>query len=134
MAKTKLTIEEAASIIEGEGLEYAPQHHTSGDKFADPKLRKLWNAAGKGLDSIDEYIKKNKPNKLGKPKMEKPYTIEDAIYILDMENVQDYTSGDSFRDKKFGKLWDSAQKALNNLEQYVNDYMESKEENEESEE
>jgi hypothetical protein len=47
---------EAASIVENEGLAYAVQHYIRADKFKDPELRRLWQAANDALDELEAYL------------------------------------------------------------------------------
>lgn len=54
------TIDDAASIIEEEGIGYAVQSYIGHESFEDSKLRKLWRNAEKALDELQEYIRENK--------------------------------------------------------------------------
>ncbi len=50
------TINDAYNIIEKEGLGYVDKSYISGNEFADPKLRELWNNAERVLKDLEEYV------------------------------------------------------------------------------
>ncbi len=50
------TMNDAYNIIENEGLGYAVTSYISGNEFADPKLRELWNNAERVLNDLEEYV------------------------------------------------------------------------------
>lgn len=53
-------------------------------------------------------------------------TTEEVLEIVGSEGLgyacHNYCSGEDFEDRKLAELWDSAGKALDLLDQYLNDY------------
>lgn len=52
----KLTDAEVDALVESEGLDYAIMYYTDGKNFENPKLRKLWRAAGEKLRAIETIL------------------------------------------------------------------------------
>lgn len=52
----KYTLEEVRDIINSEGLGYAIQSFTTGDKMPTQKLKYLWNTAAKCMNEIEKIV------------------------------------------------------------------------------
>ena len=57
----KLTIEEVADIVEGEGLGYAVTDYMNSDSIEDEELAKLWEEASIAMRKIQEILEPYMP-------------------------------------------------------------------------
>lgn len=58
MEKEQYTNGEAVDILDNEGMSYAVMDYCDGSYFKDPETAKLWDAAGKALEDLRQYLRK----------------------------------------------------------------------------
>jgi len=118
----KLTIAEAADLIECEGLGYAVQSHTSYTSIADTKLRSMWKRCAKLLDEIEAYVEEHAGEDDVSFSSDK-LTLAEVDDLFEVEGmhdaIQSHTSHTSIADTKLAGMWKRAAKLMDEIEVYV---------------